>query len=404
MYPVLFDGDVVKVRKTSASRLRTNDIICFKAHKKLVTHRIVYAGKNYVITRGDYAFQGYEKVPFKNILGRVESYRRNGITCNIDDIYLVQSSLYFNEIIVLGKLLKEKKIDFVVLKGLPLHLYVEKKHPRRLYMDCDILISSKSRTKVKRILENLGYTKIVDDFSGGEFEHKGRIIEESFLKNISSYPVKFDVHYEAAFLLTQIGNLENIYPQKLIKEFSKNLLRNKQNVAILGKEIPILSNEHQVLYLALHLMHHNFRGGYRYELLDKVLGKHFDIDRVFTDIRRFKLDTYIYASVRMLDKYYPSAGSKEMLRLLSASPILGWYVEKHILNTNIFRDEERVKEGIQRFLRLFFLSPQPFIYRVLVLGNEEVLGAVFWVLKSNCRRVLYGILIFLKSLFPSSVE
>ena len=75
---------------------------------------------------------------------------------------MLQSSTYFSEIIKIKQALEKNGVEFVFLKGLPIHLYFEKSFPRRIYGDCDLLISPDHGNTVDLILIKLGYTSEIN--------------------------------------------------------------------------------------------------------------------------------------------------------------------------------------------------------------------------------------------------
>ena len=157
MYPILQNGDVITIKKINPSKIKVNDIICFQRKNKLITHRVIYKANEKLITKGDSNPTSDGQIRTDSIVGRVELLRRNNQEFDIKTLYLLQSSIYFEEMRkVIGKLSK-KKIDFVILKGLPLHLYLEKTHPQRIYADCDILINKNQKKEVIKILKKEGY-------------------------------------------------------------------------------------------------------------------------------------------------------------------------------------------------------------------------------------------------------
>ncbi len=103
-----------------------------KKNTHLFTHRVIYKTVNYLVTKGDNSFESDGKILPRHIIAKVYKIKRNTQTFNPESLYLLQSTLYLQEINQIKKLFEREKIDFVFLKGLPLHLYYEKTHPRRM--------------------------------------------------------------------------------------------------------------------------------------------------------------------------------------------------------------------------------------------------------------------------------
>lgn len=401
MFPLLRDGDVVKIKKIKFEKIRTNDIICFRQKNHLVTHRVVYKTPKYLIAKGDSNPVSDEKVLQRRILGKVSEIKRGGQNLNIEDIYLFQSSIYFGEIKRIVSILSKEKIDFVILKGLPLHMFLEKKHPRRIYADCDILVAKKDAFITKKLFEKENYRPLDFSLSKKHKILKDKVVEESYGKEINGLSVVFDIHYEAAFMMTQLGKLEYLYPQKLLSGFTRSLVDNKRIVQIEGIEFPLLSLEDQIIYLFLHLFHHNFRGGYRYDILVKILGSKFDMQILIKKVAEYRLTNFVYAGLMLLQKYYPNEKYKKLLNKLSVSQTVKRYIEKKVLPTKIFDDEDRVGGGVNRFLLLFCLSPRPILLRLMTVFNKQVIYSIYWVIVKRSVQIILHYFHLLRGLLLS---
>ena len=133
MYPLLLDGDILYLKKVKFSKIKVNDIITAKDSSRYFTHRVIYKGKNYLITKGDNNSVTDSRVYAKDIIGIVETVKRQGNILNSEQIYLLQSSLYFQEIIKIKNILEKDNIEMLFLKGSP-YIYTLKKRIREEYM------------------------------------------------------------------------------------------------------------------------------------------------------------------------------------------------------------------------------------------------------------------------------
>lgn len=385
MSPLLLDEDVVYLKKIKFSSIKVNDIVTFRKNRVFQTHRVIYKAGKYLVTKGDNNLKADGKVFPKQIVGKVYKVKRAGKTFNPEDIYLFQSTLYFQEIVKIKRLFEEQKIDFVFLKGLPLHLYLENSYPRRIYADSDVLIDKKQFKKAKRILEKEGYKQNDTSLSKTQEKLKDKITEVSFYKNYNGIIVTFDVHAEPVFMMVQLGRLDALYPQRLIDRLTESFLQNKHGVKIQNEFFPILSPTHLSLYLALHFFHDNYRGAYKLELFSKVMSKYIKhasyLALLAEEIRDYKLENYLYPSFYLLKKYYLTALPSKFLN--SIKPI-----EKTIkkqLGTNIFDLQTRFEAGRERFLNLFFYSPNSFLKRLTIVFNVQVIYMAFLIIS---RRIL----------------
>ncbi len=387
MLPILRSDDVVYFKKTCLKNLKINDLVLVKKSHQLFTHRIIYKktvfkkDSLYLITKGDNNPESDGKIYPKQIIGKVTKVKRDGKEFDPNQIYLLQSSLYFQEIIRIKSLLEKQKINFVFLKGLPLHLCYEKEHPRRIYADCDVLIDKKNFQKAEKIIEKFGYKKTIEG---------KKQVENNYFKVINGFPVVFDIHLEPAFLMTQFSGLEALYPQKLIDRLTEELLNNKKQIIINNEKFLILNSKFLILYLSLHLFHHNFRGAFRYEFLDKVIRKSRlstnDWQNIASIINNYQLTNFVSPVFVLLKKYYKT-------------PIPGFFLKDiksnfmnfiNFKNLGIFDDESRIPAGINRFKNLFFLSPRPLFVKVLIIFNPQVLYSIFWILQKKLSSFFSG--------------
>jgi Peptidase S24-like. len=138
MLPILRPNDIVYFKKIPFLKIKVNDLIIFKKKNQLITHRVIYKTKKYLITKGDNNPNSDGKIYPKQILGRVYQVKRNGQIFKPETFYLIQSTHYFSEIVKIKNEFDKENINYVFLKGLPLHLYFEGTHPKRLYADCDV--------------------------------------------------------------------------------------------------------------------------------------------------------------------------------------------------------------------------------------------------------------------------
>ncbi len=416
MVPFLQSGDILYLAKVSFSKLKVNDLVMVKKGGRIFTHRVIYKKSNYIITKGDNNLSSDGKIYPRQIIGKVYQVKRNGKIFNPEDIYLIQSSLYFAEIVKIKKALEKEKIDFIFLKGLPLHLYFEDAHPRRIYADCDILIAEKDYFTAKKILENLHYKYHDDSYSETHKILKDKITEFSFYKNINNFPVLFDVHLEPVFMMNQLGKLNELYPQELIDKLTVDFLRDKQQLSINNQQFPILSLSNLILYLSLHFFHHNFRGAYRLELVDRVIKREalsvnrlrsryreasivkrnrptkqasspLDYFRLTDLISKYRLQNFVYPVFILLKKLYKTPIPDSFLLSIKPSDFQLNY-QSTIINQelSIFNDEPRIKAGITRFKNLLYLSPNPWWRKMLIIFNPQVVYSIFWVLMKRLKR------------------
>jgi len=386
MAPLLLPKDKLYISKIKFSKVLVNDLVLVNKRSTFFSHRVILKTKKYLVTKGDNNLLCDGKIYPKHVLGKVYKAKKNGEMFNLENLYLLQSTIYLQEIIKIKRNFDEKKINYTFLKGLPLHLHYEKTHPRRLYLDCDVLIGQKDFLKAEKILIKNGYKKEKMALSKTHEKIKNKDVENAYTKIVGGFPVVFDLHLEPAFMMTQLGRLDALYPQKNIDQLTKEFLDTKRKIKINNDFFFILNTEYLILYLVLHLFHHNFRGAFRYDFLDKVIrtvkihpgGEIWP--NIASKINDFQLNNFVYPVFILLKKYYKTPIPRSFLKSIQPSSFYLHYLSSSFKTPfSIFDDQPRVKAGITRFKNLYFLSPEPWWKKIWVFFNPQVIYSVFWV-------------------------
>lgn len=379
MSPLLRNGDVVFLKKANYSRLNVSDIVCVKKGGIIFTHRIIYKSNKYIITKGDHNIISDGKVFPKQIIGIAYKVKRAGQIITLKDIYLFQSTYYFQEIIKITKTFEKEKISFIFLKGLPLHLYYEKTHPNRIYSDCDILVDKKNKKKVRRILLKL---KFKPD-SEKQFVHLQKFLgseikELIYYKNVDNFIVRFDIHYEIN-IFSHIAKLPFPYLQKISDKLATNIVDNKKIVEINGYLLPILDYDDLIIYLLLHFFGHSYSGAFRLDFIKTLVSESISIDKThWNDIilraKSYGVLNFFIPGVYLLKEFY---GIKVPYDILSEKygKQLSYSVSVFnlLLDKNcIFNDLTSTYSG--RFKRALFL---------LLLSEENLFKKLFYLLQPN---------------------
>jgi signal peptidase I len=366
MAPLILPSDKPIVKKASSYKI--NDIIVYKKGKHLTAHRLIYAPslKDYFITRGDNNLTPDGKIKKEKVLGKIEVIKRNNHKVRLNHIYLTQSSTFLEELKKIVKKFTEKKISFILLKGLPLHIALEAKPPRRLYLDADILIRKKDAKKVSKILNTLG------------FEGKiGKKIQANFIKQTSPFPTIIDLHLEPAVGFTKTPTLNKIIPFN--KAFTNYLFSNTKTVIVDKTKFPILKNDPLFIYLLLHLFHHNLKGAHRLQLLASLSNK-VDWNKVSYIAIKFNLLTFAYLALLTLSRFYEIP--KKALILLEPKFSKKILAKILVFFINPFSDDIKAIERAKRFFYLFTFSPLSLEGKLKVAFSKEVIGYYLSTIKS----------------------
>lgn len=383
MIPLLFSNDILEFRKIIFKNVETDDIVLIKKGRQNIVHRVIYINSQYAITKGDNNPDTDGKIKPREIVGKVVSVRRDGEEFSPDSLYLIQSSFYLKQIIKLKRALDRKGIKYVFLKGLPLHFLYQKRHPRRIYSDCDILIEKKDFSKVSQIFAQNGYATYDKSLTSNKLADN-ESPEVTFTKTSSGFPVHFDIHTEAVFLMTQLGSLNALYPEKMVDRLTSEMLATRKITEINGEKLFILNEKYFVIYLALHYFHHNFNGIHRLRFLNIVVRTiRFDSaawSQVVAKINEFRLGNFVYPVLILAKKYFDTPIPDIVFSNIEADRDLCLEV---IRNTEIFDREDRISSGIRRFKNIFYLSPYSTLRKLLAFTDPRVIYFALFSLKKK---------------------
>ena len=110
MKPLILTGDRVRIKKTNYLKLKLNDILVIYLKNKIVAHRLIYKTPNFYITKGDNNIKSDGKIFSKQLIGRVHQLNRKHNKIELDNLYLFQSSIYFQEIVKINKLVEKETL------------------------------------------------------------------------------------------------------------------------------------------------------------------------------------------------------------------------------------------------------------------------------------------------------
>lgn len=404
MYPLLHNNDVVYFKKTAYKDIQINDLLVVKHDNTYVTHRVIYKTDSYVITKGDNNLTIDHPVNKHNIVGRLGAIKRNNQLINPENIYLIQSTYYYKEIVKLLTILDNKNINNVVLKGLPLHLYYDGQYPRRLYIDCDLLVKQENFKALDTLLSKNGYESMNTHIRGLE---KSDNSQKTYKTYLSKFPVLFDIHLFPSFTIVHIETNDIFYPKDRIFKMLQEFIRNKRLITVQEHLFPILSVPHLVVYLSLHLFHHNYRGIFRLDLIHKIIRKEVVDEKAWSDIavfiQKYELNDMVYPVFLMLNRYYGSVVYESFLKKITPTRFTSRYIANKVIK-DIFNDENRISAGVNRFILLFFLSPNPWVTKLKILLNPEIITMAVWVIFSSTKSILKKYYFFLFAVLKNRVK
>lgn len=380
MYPLLHSDDVVYFKKTSYKKIGINDLVVVKKNNHFLTHRVIYKTKKYLVTKGDNNLQSDGKIYSQNIMGKVYQIKRNGQVLDPENIYLIQSTLYFQEIVKIKKEFEKQKIKFVVLKGLPLHLYYERTHPRKVYADCDILVAKKNKEPVEKILKKLHYSrekrtlyKKFQKFIGADLK------EITYYKKIGSFFIAIEVHFELTFLTHKVP-LPFPFLQDKVNLFSNLFFNKRVFVKIQGNFFPILEHNYLISYLLLHFFFHFWGDISRLNFINLVVKKRplkINWEKIIQILETGGFLNFVIPGLFLLKKYYGIGSPFSILKKKNNKKLnYSLFVYRLIgAKKYLFSNLESVQKGrLMKAIVIVLLTDKNLLIKLVYLCNPK------WVL------------------------
>lgn len=364
MIPLILPTDRLIIGKSG--NLKVNDIVVFKKGPRLIAHRLIYIyPKGDLVVKGDNNLKSDGRINKNKILGKVIGVVRNGHSILFSHVYLSQSSTYLRELAILNQTLGKAKIQYILLKGLPLHLYYTGKIPQRLYFDIDILVGRGDFPQFRKILKSLGYLPIAPSLFKKSLKRFSQI---SFVKRVKPYAVTLDVHFEPAIGFTKVPQLNKLIPS--LPAYTGDLFGNIQTAGVEKNRYPILNRESFLLYLLLHLAHHNFQGIHRVELIDEFIRRQKpDIKIVINTAKKFGFEYFIYPSLLVVNKYFKGVKIPENLKLPSPLRFILWIITRR----SPFDGKRKGAEAMEKIILALLLLKAPLATKLPVLLSKESL-------------------------------
>lgn len=345
-----------------SKRYKLDDIVVFKKDNLLIAHRIVYIHKKGVfITKGDNNKKSDGVILQKNIIGKVDKIKRAGENIKLNHIYLSQSLTYLKEIYKIHSRLKMERINYVILKGLPIHVYVNRTPPNRLYLDIDILIRESNYEKVLRALSLEGYEKQESKIFGKNVRNATQV---GLVKRTVPFPVVLDIHLEPAIGFTRKKELNKLLPN--YTDYKNYLFSQKSPMNLGQTKVPIIKSEVLLTYLLLHFFHHNLQGAHRANLIKDLIAKGGISWKKFSKIsQRFNIDNFILLSLECLITKFNLEISDHQFEI-PKNKIRTFVVS----SINPFNMSGRYLEAMKRLILVFLFSPLTFSKKISVIASK----------------------------------
>lgn len=307
MEPVLHDGDIVYFKQIPFKKIQVDDICVIKKHSFYITHRVIFTSEKYIITKGEHNILSDGKIYPKQIIGKVYQIKRSRHTFPVESLSIMQNSAYLQEMGRIANLFKKNNIEFVFLKGLPIFLFYTRQKPRRLYADCDILVSEHDFNTAKALLLHSGYM---------QYEHSGyfsrllhsRQMEEDFYADRAMCRIALDVHARPFSYIRKVDFPDSLYPRTLMDMFTRELLRTRRWVSVHTAKMPIPDRNYLLLFLSIHFFTHTMKMVHRLWLIKEIIRKDKKTKKswvsFFALCNRYKAGFMVYPAFYFINKLY----------------------------------------------------------------------------------------------------
>lgn len=88
MHPFIRDGDILKVKPVEVSEIKLGDVVFYRTERRIVAHRVIKKtfnnGKAFLVTKGDSSPSSDNPVYPEDLLGKVVTVKRNGLSLRLD--------------------------------------------------------------------------------------------------------------------------------------------------------------------------------------------------------------------------------------------------------------------------------------------------------------------------------
>ena len=375
--PFIQPGSDVHIKPVPFSRLNEGDIVTFQKEDTLISHRILYKSKRYIVTKGDNKPQSDGKIYPKQIVGKVTSIQSNGRTIDINQYNSSQANGALREASQIQTIFERSGIDLVFLEGTPVYARFQNRNVMTTDSACDILIKNKDFKSAEALLIASGYKKIT-----------GTVVtlSQSYSKEVNNHSIRIVLRFEPSFLTIGKSKFEALYPKQSVTNLAEELLREKREITVKSHSFYVLSDFHLILYIALHIFQNNFHDARRYRLLDLLIKDTFRHKQKNTEVQlknviiKYRLYGFLSPVFFLLKKYYQTPIPQEVMRQFTSS-------HRSIFGINIFDDEPYLRTQINHFRWIFALSPNRKSKWIVFFSREFWKRALLIVRKKAIREL-----------------
>lgn len=374
MIPLILPKDKLFISRNK--NLKLNDIAVFRKNNRFIAHRVIYffPDKKAFVTKGDNNTKADGQIKKSQLLGIAKGVKRGNKEILFSHTYLSQSSSYLKELEKINTQFRRKKLEYILLKGLPLHLYYEKHVPKRLYFDADLLVKKSDFLNASKILKKLGFELENTQFAGKKIK---KFTQATFIKNSIPFATAIDLHTQPAIGFTKAAEFNKLIPS--LEIFTKYLFRSYRLRKVGKTSFPILNSNALVLYLLLHFFHHNFQGLHRMELIKHLIrNRKVNLNKTIFLAKMYGFENFIYTSLSMIKKYFPNQKIPE--EKVNFPIVL--FTKFFVKLSSPFDDDSKTISRFKRVFFVFFYSKVSFTDKLALLFSLSSLLLYSSALKS----------------------
>lgn len=361
--------DVVYFKKVKFLEINAGDVVLVKRMRVQLVQKVVYKAATYLLAESGKENELDIKIRNNQVIGKAMFIERKGEKIELEAFYSYRSLLYLKELIRVKKELVKQNINFLFLKGLPIHLYYEGTYPRRVYRDCDILVAKKDFLKTIKALRKIGYTGDTNALP----KIKDKLKEQNYLKSIKGVKIILDIHKDVVFI-TSRSKIGYLYPESNISKLTNIFLGEKAEIEVYGEKFPALSKENFFIYSSLHLFNHNYVGTFRYELIKNILMRNkIDFQLIESRINEYNLKNFVFPLILFLEKYYHLDFPTQFKKNIKPNKKVLFFIKKTVMKNKIFNDINIAHNDKIRIKYHFHLCPSPIYLRVFAFLNIKTL-------------------------------
>lgn len=324
MYPVLTDGEEIKIVRRIFQDVKPHDWVAFTKDGNLLVHEVLFKSKKYLVSWGVNNIRTDGVIRENQVIGIVDKrqiWRRWHL------IYLAEAKSLLHDFEMAG-------IKNLILKGPPWQIAKYGFLLDKPSSDIDWLVDNSQFGVVKKILKGRGFRLhklrwIKKAFYQGEIP---RVSEMSYVKKILGTNLTIDLHLQAVREAMTAWYKEPITGENM-SQLTDYLLGRR----VRERKWPVLPNNENLFFLCLNLMfNHAGRGVYQLASIAHIIDRRgMDWKKLEQLAKKYQVKSYLYFPLLWASRIYKV--KIPFLNRLEPSPVRLWLAKLVINRFTIIR-------------------------------------------------------------------